>query len=245
MSVFIGVDGCKSGWFAVTLARDEKWKTDLFFSVADLWERNKTASMILIDIPIGLIGKGRSDRECDRAARQMLGPGRSASIFTPPCREALSAKSYVEACEINKQITGKKISIQTWFIMIKINEVDNFIRNCKEALSIIKEAHPEVCFSALAGGSMKYSKNSEDGFQERRNILIKRFPQTDHVVDHSLKRYKRKDVKKDDILDALVNAVTAKLGHHFLVSMPKNVNYDLKGIPMAIWYYQFQSKENS
>jgi predicted RNase H-like nuclease len=238
MSEFIGVDGCKAGWFAVTLDKDENWKTGLFFSAADLWEHNKTASLILIDIPIGLSQEGQSDRKCDRMARQMLGPGRSASIFTPPCREALSAISYVEACAINQQITGKKISIQTWFIMPKINEVDKFIRTCKETLSIIKEAHPEICFSALAGGSMKYNKNSKLGFQERRNELIKRFPQTDNVIKHSLKRYRRKDVKKDDILDALVNAITAKLGHQFLVAMPKNFDYDLKGIPMAIWYYK-------
>ena len=238
MSEYIGVDGCKAGWFAVTLDKDENWETDLFFNVVDLWEHNKTASSILIDIPIGLSQQGQHDRKCDRMARQMLGRGRSASIFTPPCREALSAVSYVEACKINQKITGKKISIQTWFIMPKINEVDKFIRTCKETLSIIKEAHPEICFSALAGDSMKYNKNSKLGFQERRNTLIKRFSQTDDVIEHSLKRYSRKDVKRDDILDALVIAVTAKLGHQFLVSMPKNLDYDLLGIPMAIWYYK-------
>ena len=238
MPKFIGVDGCKAGWFAVSLDKDENWQTDLFISAAELWENNKTASLILIDIPIGLIEKGQSDRKCDKAARQMLGPGRSASIFTPPCREALSSNSYVEACAINQQMTGKQISIQTWFIMPKIYEVDNFIRNCKEALSIFKETHPEICFSALAGGSMKYNKNSKIGFQERRDVLIKRFPQTDHVIDYSLKHYQRKYVKKDDILDALVNAVTAKIGNHFLLSLPKNFDYDFKGIPMAIWYYR-------
>ena len=61
--------------------------------------------LVLIDIPIGLPKK--ESRLCDRLAREKLGPRRS-SVFTVPCRDAVYAKNYKEACQTNHRFLEKK-----------------------------------------------------------------------------------------------------------------------------------------
>lgn len=34
---FIGVDGCKKGWFAVTLDSEGSWQIYLYKTIANLW----------------------------------------------------------------------------------------------------------------------------------------------------------------------------------------------------------------
>jgi predicted RNase H-like nuclease len=122
---FIGVDGCKIGWFYTAINHENDWEIGVFEHIEKLWEAHKDASLILIDIPIGLPFK--EPRACDLEARKLLGKGKTSCLFPPPCREALAAETYEAACEINKKILGKKISWQTWNISKKIKEVDDFL----------------------------------------------------------------------------------------------------------------------
>ena len=55
MSTYIGVDGCKAGWFAVTLAEDGEWSHALYETADALLDRHGDVGRILIDIPIGLV----------------------------------------------------------------------------------------------------------------------------------------------------------------------------------------------
>jgi predicted RNase H-like nuclease len=106
---FIGVDGCKIGWFYTAINHENDWEIGVSENIEKLWETHKDASLIFIDIPIGLPFK--EPRACDLEARKLLGKGKTSSVFPPPCREALAAKTYEEACEINKKVLGKKISL--------------------------------------------------------------------------------------------------------------------------------------
>ena len=81
--------------------------------------------LILIDIPIGLKTGGSGERLSDLGARSIL-KARKSSIFPVPCREAIYAKTYKEACEVNERLTGKRISKQAWNIVPKIRDVDGF-----------------------------------------------------------------------------------------------------------------------
>jgi predicted RNase H-like nuclease len=240
MKRYLGVDGCKAGWFVVALNDEDNWSTGIYGSIDALWEKYKTASSILIDIPIGLNSRGFFGRICDSEARSILAGGRASSVFTPPCREALAARTYREACARHEKITGKKLSIQTWNIMKKIREVDDFLRCNGKARSVIRETHPEICFYYLEGRPMQYSKRKREGFQERVIALRKKFPLSDDIIECSLKAHKRKEVQKDDILDALVNALTARFGYHQLSSIPGAVVFDKKNVPMALWYFPFR-----
>lgn len=208
---------------------------DIFDTIGALWKAFQNASLILIDIPIGLPHSGK--RNCDVEARRIL-KQRASSVFPVPCREALKGESYVQASKLNKSILGVKLSIQTWNILGKIREVDEFLRNNIQRQGRIKESHPEVCFWALARGRpMVYSKKSAPGFIERHTILEKTFPTTREIAETALQKFARKDLARDDILDATVLAVSAALPLKSKKTIPENPPRDQNGLPMEIVFF--------
>ena len=232
---YVGVDGCKIGWFYTAIDHNTHWTIGTVHSIEKLWQVHNHATLILIDIPIGLPFKG--PRACDVKARKLLGPKKSSSVFPPPCREALSAKTYEEACEINKKILGKKISLQAYHISKKIKEVDDFLINNPRTRQIIRETHPEICFWVLAGGRpMQFSKQDKAGYQERLGLLTRVFPLTESIVNAALKRYKHKELAKDDILDSIAVAVVASSRDNSLMSIPDTPEKDAMRLPMEIVY---------
>lgn len=133
--VFVGVDGCSAGWFAVFLATEAEknceWGIGLFtkfqFRIDFLIKKyEQIEPLILIDIPIGLKNGGKGERLPDLGARRIL-KARKSSIFPIPCREAVYMESYKKACEVNEKLTGKRISKQAWNIVSKIRDVNNFL----------------------------------------------------------------------------------------------------------------------
>jgi predicted RNase H-like nuclease len=237
---FIGVDGCKIGWFYTVINHKNHWEIGVSENIGKLWETHKDVSLILIDIPIGL--PFNEPRACDLEARKLLGKGKTSTVFPPPCREALAAETYEEACEINQNKLGKKINRQTWNISKKIKEVDDFLIENYDARRNIRETHPEICFCALAGGrAMQFPKKKKHGFDERLDVLKKVFSQTEAVVNTALKRYKRKEVAKDDILDSIAAAIVACSPASLLTTVPEIPNKDAKGLPMEIVF----SKQSS
>jgi predicted RNase H-like nuclease len=243
--MYVGVDGCKNGWIIVELTDDDNWKVDIFPDIASLWNECKRASLILIDMPIGLRESGFEERQCDKKAREMLGPKRASTVFPAPCRGALDASSYEQACQINKRMTGRKLSLQTWSILPKIREVNNLLINDALSRSHIRETHPEVCFWALADGRpMLHSKKKEEGRSERLELLKTIYPQTEEVIKYASKNWLRRDLALDDILDALVAAVTVKNGRNNLVSIPEVPEIDSYGLPMEIVYFYDTSKSS-
>lgn len=235
---FVGVDGCKAGWFWVRLTRSGDWDAHIAQRFDQVWGEWRQAELILVDIPIGLRGSGDQERLCDREARRILGRPRSSSVFPPPCRAALSAHTYREATRINERHTGRRLNKQTWNITPKIREVDNLIQSEHRARSVIRESHPEVLFFALnEGRGMMHNKRAEDGFSERLRLLERVYPGSNAVVTSALGRFARKDVGRDDILDALVAAVAAMVGEHRLRMLPERPERDSTGLPMEIVYY--------
>jgi predicted RNase H-like nuclease len=230
----VGVDACKKGWFAVALGRQDKWNIGIFKTIGRFWQSFLNAALIFIDIPIGLPDCSR--RECDTQARKIL-RHRASSVFPVPCREAIQAKTYTQACRINKHKLGVKLSIQTWNISAKIFEVDRLMRHDKIARHRMKESHPELCFWALAGGHpMIYSKKSAQGFSERYSILKNIYPHTRSILHQSLDQFLRKDLARDDILDAIALAITARLSLKAIKSVPSSPPRDKTGLPMEIVY---------
>lgn len=232
----LGVDGCRAGWFAVALDAAGGAEFAIYSGIAELWQARYNATAILIDIPIGLVSGAGPGRLCDAAARKLLTPRRHNTVFTPPCRQALSAKTYAEACRINARVCGRKISIQAWGISRKIKEVDDFLQARPESRRILRETHPEICFRALAGGHpMVYKKKSPAGQSERLDRLEQVFPGSRAIFQAALKRYPRKALARDDILDALANAVTA-LNLKSAATLPEIPPRDRRGLPMEIVY---------
>jgi predicted RNase H-like nuclease len=161
---------------------------------------------------------------------------RQRSVFRAPCRPAIYAKTYKEASDINEQLTGKRLPCQTWNIIPKIREVDILLSEHESARSRVREIHPEICFWALAGRPMEQSKKTRGGFSERKQVLQSVYPYTDDVISCALSTYRRKEVAKDDVLDALAAAVTAIVGVESLVSIPETPERDKRGLGMEMVY---------
>ena len=233
--MFVGVDGCRAGWFAIGLEATGNWQVDIFPDVSSLWEHHRRASLILIDIPIGLKTEGRTERRCDPQVRKLLGPRRS-SVFPAPCREAIYAGSYQEACDVNQRLTGKRLSVENWNIIPKIREMDCLLSDAVSARACIREIHPELCFCGLAGRPMQHAKKRSEGLSERTQLLQSIYPQTAGIIAHALSTYRRKDVARDDILDALAAAVTGLIGKQNLTSVPQEPEFDERGLRMEMVY---------
>ncbi len=237
---YVGADGCKKGcWFAVKLSERNNWEINLFPNIEELWKEYKDAELILLDIPIGLPHRDYNVRSCDIEARKRLGE-RWHSLFLAPCRHAVYSDNYKRASEINKEEIDRGLPIQTWCIIPRIKEVDQLLRNDKTARARIREIHPEVCFWVLNGKSpMGYSKKEKDqkGIQERKRVLISVYPDSEAIFKCAEQKYLRKEVARDDILDALVAAVTAYKGRRGLKSIPEVSECDEHGLPMEMVYF--------
>lgn len=232
---YIGVDGCRAGWFYVGLAESEAWDMGVAAKVSDLLCHLNKAKLILIDIPIGLREKEKQERLCDAEARRILGRARGGSVFPAPVRRALKCSTYEQASEMNKQHTGRALSRQSWNIVGRINEIDELMHRHKNR-RIVKEMHPEICFWGLNKRRvMRYSKKTKEGFSERLNVLRRHCSVSDLIVDGGLGRFMRREVLRDDILDALSGAVTARLWR-FLATVPAEPEVDSLGLPMEMVY---------
>jgi predicted RNase H-like nuclease len=233
--IIAGVDGCKAGWFAVWGDGGANWTFGLFTDAESLWRELSSAKVILIDIPIGLPSDG--PRVCDVEARRLLGGRRGSSVFPAPCRKALSAKSYDEAKAANRKVLGKAISAQCWGICPKILEIDCLLQSDERIRTVVREGHPEICFWALAGHvPMHYRKSSNEGGEERLNVLRQKWPSAASILDRAMDCYLRKEVGRDDILDAVVMYLTACSPSASLQTIPNKLRIDDTGLPMEMVY---------
>jgi len=234
--IFSGIDGCKGGWFIITLFDNENWEAKICQDFKGIAEYVKDSELALIDIPIGLCDSNPCKRRCDIEARKLLGKPRSNSVFPPPIRQALKGNSYEECSNLNYKYSSRKLTKQAYGILKKIREVDEYFLEHPEIQYKIRETHPEVCFFGLSGKAMKYNKKSYEGKEERIKVLNKVFPLSSKIYGGCLSKYKRKEVARDDILDALVAAIVAKIGYKDLISIPEKEQRDSKEIRMEIVY---------
>ena len=231
---FYGIDGCPAGWFFVGIDTDGECQFGVLENFSDIGLFTNRAKLILVDIPIGLLSSGNPRRLCDTAARKAISP-RGSSVFPAPARAAIREHSYAEGSEANRQAVGKKLSKQTWNIVPKIREVDDYMRS-QDLQAKVREMHPEVAFWALNDrNSLHFGKKKQEGAEERLEILTRFLPFAEDCYKDALNTYKRKDVAADDILDAMVGAVTA-MHYPRIKTMPENPIKDEEGLAMEIVY---------
>ena len=232
---FIGVDGCPFGWVSSYKEDQIKWKFAIFPTIEQLWYTFSNVKLIMIDIPIGLRDKGNEPRLCDKVARKYLTRSRSSSIFPTPCRSATYASSYIYANVINRKLTGKGLSKQTWNITSKIKEVDVLLRNDLKARQTLIESHPELCFSALSNSTpMKHYKKTEAGINERILVIESFCKNPKKILNKVILQFSKKELSIDDILDAWILAISGSKGRSNLRFVPDNFEYDSEGLPMRM-----------
>ncbi len=237
-----GVDGCKGGWFVVIASvkppncpeancNFELKSSFVAKAFAEVLSKTTDCKLVCVDIPIGL-SDGDKPRECDIAARQILGR-RASSIFPPPIRPCLSAKDYKTTCKICYEYSGKKLTRQSFAIMDKIRQVDDLMT--PELQQRVREIHPEILFWALNNKKpMQHNKRKFAGRNERMKLLTRIFLNVEEIVAEACKP---KKVAPDDILDALVAAWTAsQIILQKAQTLPENPQLDSKDLRMEIVY---------
>lgn len=230
----IGIDGCRSGWISVN-SDMEIHRFDTILELTDFYGEN---CFYLIDIPIGLVNQTSTERACEKLMRQILQGSRKSSVFNVPCREALQAINFEDANRINRLVLGKGISKQSYFIFNKILEVDIFLRERNSKNIKLNESHPEVAFHFLnSGKSIKFNKKTKEGLAERLHVLELYDKRVIHTFDDSVKKFLRKEVAKDDIVDAMCLAITGNsLPNRVIQTLPQKIELDHCGLQMGINY---------
>ena len=232
---YIGVDGCRKGWFFVGINDDSSFEVGVIAEFSAVLHLLTDVTLILVDIPIGLLTMGGTERLCDLAARQMIKP-RGSTVFPAPARSAIYKGTYEEASAENYRCVGRKLSKQSFGICKKIREVDEFMRTVRPG-SKVREMHPEVAFCGLSNmSSILTRKKKPDGYHDRIDLLRTLYPKTDAVVQAARdKEPLKRHLANDDILDALVGAVTASHSPN-IETLPQNPPIDDEGLPMEMVY---------
>ena len=230
MKKIAGIDGSKGGWVCVS-GYENNYKELKFEKLKEFNDiKSKNFNLVLVDIPIGLdIDLKKGGRIVDKLARKELLTNKS-SIFNAPSRLVLEATNYEEANKINKN-KGMGLSKQSWNLVKKIKEVDDFIRNSNK--TIIFESHPEIIFQVMKRDKVSTKKKNDEGIIERRNLLEKNgFNKV--FLERNLSA-KDSFYKKDDFIDACslfwsANRAIAKTE----VKIPNDIVLDSEGIIMQI-----------
>ena len=232
----VGVDGCREGWVAVTWDTEartppEALSTRVHTSFMDLLDACQGALAIGVDIPIGL--SESEPRQCDLAARKVLGPRRS-SVFPAPDPRVVFEQTYSLAMRRSFALTGKYISAQSFAICRKVAEVNWAMAWVQQ--DRVFEIHPEVSFWALAGGQpMQYRKKLPAGFDERHDHLERalEIPIWSRAEAQGLPG----SATADDVLDAVVAAWTARRKAEGTAErFPNCPPVDRRGLRMEIVY---------
>lgn len=229
-----GADACPYGWIVI-LYDNEKFSAIAVKNMTELISLHPDLECIFIDIPIGLSSENFK-RNIEEIMRKYL-PKRGSTIFTPACRKAVYAENYDEAKANNKKILGKSLSIQSFNISKKIKEIDLFF-DIKPKSLLIYESHPEICFKQLNNNEVLMSKKtSSEGFEERYELLVKKYPKLSELYQNIRLQYPKSKVKPDDILDAMVLCVAnLKSQKHGFQFIENEFNRDEKGIQIKIAY---------
>ena len=227
--IVAGVDSCPGGWLAVLVTFYEEVVHEehvLLGSFQELSELDPPPSFVAVDIPIGLLETPeKGGRECDRAARKILGRPRSSSVFSPPIRPALECRTFEEGREFG-------LNLQSFGILPKVRELDQIMTPGLQFR--IREAHPEVSFFTMAGlAPARAGKKKAEGRDERVNLLKQYFFQ----VESGLGRFPASKATTDDILDAYACSWTAmRIFRGGAGWLPDDPQKDEKDLQMAIWY---------
>jgi predicted RNase H-like nuclease len=227
----VGIDGCRAGWVAA-FQLDGEPVLAVVKTLSELSPYLSRETTVMIDMPIGLLHDD-SSRQCDALARERLRPYRSSSVFGVPPRAVTRISDYPHANALSRELTGKGLSKQSFYLFPKIRELDDWLVN-PERQGEWWECHPEVAFAQLNSGvALKASKKSGEGQAERISLLAS-LSGVNTALERAREIYKRKDLLPDDCIDALVCLLTAERDQHQRILIPATPDKDERGLTMGI-----------
>ncbi len=228
----LGIDGCRGGWLVCRLFEQQRLDFHVLNHIQQIEQWAPLQPSIFIDMPFGL--SENQQRLCDKLARQLLG-NRRATIFFTPCRAAVYAGTYQQACQLNLQLCRQKISKQAWNLVPKIRQLDQFLLTNPGWQAAFWESHPELCFRWLNRNiTLQTSKQKVEGQQQRLALLQKYLPVNIQHLHNWRKKLGASQVRLDDLLDALVLAFCAAQPSHKRFFIPPELTLDNHGLRMNI-----------
>src|SRR3954469_4799118 len=138
--------------------------------------------VIAVTVPIGLPTRARRrGRKADQEAREILGFPHAGAIGSTPTRKALACTDYESARKAN----GGLLDVVTWQQFKKIREVNEEMQPYLQRQ--VYEVRPELSFLQLNEDvPMKHTKDSRAGKRERQEILRRRMPGAERIIDAAL-----------------------------------------------------------
>lgn len=231
----VGVDGCRGRWLAVAMDLGSGSIAASIHATPDaLLLAFPDAAAVALDMPIGLTCAG--PRECDIAARRLLGWPRSSSVFPAPIRPALRAPNRQEADCITRKQDGRGVGCQAWNIYKHVLAWDTLLCRDQVAGKKVFEVHPEVSFFALNSQQpLRHGKKSPEGKNQRRRLLDRSFDRKKVVA--ALANLAGEHFGMDDFHDAFVALWSAcRIVRKKACCLPERPPIDTCGLKMGIWY---------
>ena len=234
-----GADGFRDGW-VVVLHRPATGTTRCrtVDGVDALLALPEAPAVLGIDMVIGLPDEVQSGgRACDRAARQLLGHPRGASVFSPPAYDALPADTYAEAQRRNRASgpDAPGLSKQTYHLFPKMRALAEHVTAARQ--DRVREVHPELSFYAMNGDApVAESKHTDAGRSARRALLAEHgFADLDEAVS----ALAGGTLGADDVLDAHAACWTARRVHEGTAERcppcSEEAPTNARGLRMEIW----------
>jgi len=221
--VVAGVILCRRGWLVasaklqgVTIAPEDPRVMETMVEVID---EKPTFSVIALHAPVGFLDLVTAGgRTCDREARALLGSRRGAAVRSAP--------SWV-SFEGSPDERTQGLDAVTTILLPRYDEVAAEMAPYRQRT--VYETHPELGFYQLNDDQpLRYSKRFAGGRQERRELLVARFPGVDRILDAEVPA-----ATPAHLLDAAMCLWTARrVIARAATRMPADAEWDSQGLRM-------------
>ena len=216
---------CATGWLVAvgklhgtTFAPEDPKVLETFVDVLD---QRPSFSVIALNAPIGYLDAPRvGGRTCDQEARALLGPRRGAAIQSAPVRSQVGPDGDASLDGLNA-ITAK--------LLPRYREVAEEMAPYRQRS--IYEVNSELSFYQLNEDQpLRYSKRTVMGQEERRELLAKKIPGCDRILDAKLLR-----VPSSHLLDVAAFMWTARrIFARAGIRLPQDPQWDEEGLRMEM-----------
>ena len=222
--VVAGVTPCGPSWLVApaklqgTIFAPED--PQLISPFGEVLDQRPTYSVIALNAPVGYLDQSAAGgRTCDREARSLLGPKRGSSIQSAPVRSPSNELEFLP----------DHLDAISMTLLPRYREVAGEMAPFRQRT--VYEVHSDVCFFELnEGKSMQWSKQSEKGLHERRELLEAKFPGATRILSAELA-----GVSLAHLLDVAVFVWTARrIFARAAVRIPRDPEWDEQGLRMEI-----------
>jgi predicted RNase H-like nuclease len=221
-SIVAGVTPCAPGW----LVASAKLHGSTFApevprvlgSFAEVLDERPSFSVIALNAPVGYADDVQvGGRTCDRMARALLGR-RGSTIHNAPTRASL---------QLDASVTDDGLDAVTNVLLRRYREVAAEMAPYRQRT--VFEVHPELSFFQINGDvPLRLSKKFEAGMEERINLLEKRVPGSDRVLEAELE-----NVPMSHLIDAVAILWTARrIFARAGTRLPTDPEWDEQGLRM-------------